>query len=117
MRDSGEAIHSSLADDEDLGEIVDLFVAEMPDRIERLLGYAAASNWPELERLAHQLKGAAGSYGFEPVSPAAARVEAAVRDEWPEVQLRVALDDLVSLCQRMRAGLPESAHVSATIDG
>jgi HPt (histidine-containing phosphotransfer) domain-containing protein len=108
MNDSSEAIHSSLADDEDLGEIVDLFVAEMPDRVERLLGYAELRDWAELERLAHQLKGAAGSYGFEPITPAAARVEAAVRDEWPEEQLRAALSDLVQLCQRMRAGLPES---------
>ena len=106
-----EPIHSSLAEDEDLGEIVDLFVAEMPDRIERLLTYAQSHDWSELERLAHQLKGAAGSYGFEPITPAAARLEAAVRDAWPEEQLRCALENLVQLCQRMKAGLPESTTV------
>ena len=109
MNALSDPIHSSLADDEDLGEIVDLFVSEMPGRVDRLLGSADARNWSELERLAHQLKGAAGSYGFEPITPAAARLEAAVRDAWPEEQLRLALTDLVVLCQRMKAGLPEAA--------
>jgi HPt (histidine-containing phosphotransfer) domain-containing protein len=106
-----EPIHSSLAEDAGLGEIVELFVAEMPERIERLLSRAAAGDWPELGRLAHQLKGAAGSYGFEPVSPAAARLEAAVQCECPEAQIRAALDELIGMCRRMRAGLPESAPV------
>jgi HPt (histidine-containing phosphotransfer) domain-containing protein len=105
-----EPIHSSLAEDADLGEIVELFVAEMPQRIERLVDRAAAGDWTELGRLAHQLKGAAGSYGFEPVSPAAARLEAALQSQCPESQIRAALDELIGMCRRMRAGLPESTR-------
>ena len=105
-----EPIHSSLADDADLGELVELFVAEMPERLERLLVQAQQGDWLEVARLAHQLKGAAGSYGFEPVSPAAARVEAAVMGHCPEGQIRAALDELIEMCRRMRSGLPESTR-------
>ena len=84
---SREYVYSRLAGDPDLREIVDLFVEEMPERV--------APCWTNLgpglggpRRTAHQLKGAAGSYGFDAISPCAGRVEAAVRDGEPEERIR-----------------------------
>ena len=101
-----QPLYSTLGADPDLGEIVEMFVDEMPERISNLLDHFNTSNWEELRRAAHQLKGAAGSYGFDPISPAAARLECAVRDTKPENEIRRTLDDLVSLCQQANAGAP-----------
>jgi len=57
-----------------MGELVEMFVDEMPERI-ALLGEALASGDREsLERTAHQMKGSAGSYGFDQLTPYAAAV-------------------------------------------
>ncbi|MBN2580485.1 MAG: Hpt domain-containing protein [Pirellulales bacterium] len=94
--------------DPELGEIVAEFVAEMPDRISAMQRQLEDRNWQALRQSAHQLKGAAGSYGFERVSPAAAQLENALRDEKPEETVRCAVEELIDLCRRMRAGTPEN---------
>jgi len=99
-------LHSPLAEDPDLAEVVELFAAEMPERIANVLRHFDARRWRELQRAAHQLKGSAGSYGFAPITPAAARLEDAVREARPEQEIRQAVEELVALCARVRAGRP-----------
>jgi histidine phosphotransfer protein HptB len=100
-------IYSRLAPDPDLRDIVDLFVEEMPNRIAALLDQLQSADLEGLRRTAHQLKGAAGSYGFDAISPAAARVESAIRDNEDEERLQETVRDLVALCQCARSGVPE----------
>ena len=102
-----QPLYSTLAEDADLREIVELFVEEMPDRVANLLDRFAVRDWSGLRRAAHQLKGAAGSYGFAPITPAAGRLEDAIRDSRPEDEIRRAADSLVELCRQARAGTPE----------
>ena len=97
-------IYSTFGDDPDMGELVDLFVGEIPDRIAALEAQFAAGDLTRLGHTAHQLKGAAGSYGFPCVTPVAARVEAAAKSSGPADRIREALDELVAICGRMRAG-------------
>lgn len=99
-------IYSRLADDPDLGEIVEMFVEEMPERINALLSQLDATDWDALTRTAHQLKGAAGSYGFDALSPSAGKVETAVRNGEPEQSIRESVHELVELCNRVRSGVP-----------
>jgi histidine phosphotransfer protein HptB len=103
---NGESIYSRLGGDPDLHDIVEMFVEEMPGRVARLLDHLSDGNWDGLRQVAHQLKGAAGSYGFEPISPSAGRVESAVRDGEPEQRIREAVLALVDLCGRVRSGQP-----------
>jgi len=102
-----DLLYSTLAGDPDLSEIVDMFVDEMPERIDSLLEQFDGGNLEGVQRVAHQLKGAAGSYGFHPLTPYAARVEDTVRQDDPEERIREAIDELVEMCQRVRAGLPQ----------
>jgi CheY-like chemotaxis protein len=103
-RDAGSAapIVSAFADDPDMTEVVERFVAALPTRVAEM--QAAARN-PDsadtLRRLAHQMKGAAGGYGFPQITTAAARVEEALKDQRRPEALR-ALDDLAALCARVR---------------
>lgn len=104
--DTQTCVYSQLGNDPDLAEIVEMFVEEMPQRIAALLRHLEQKDWESLRRMAHQLKGAAGSYGFEPVSPSAGRVESAIRDQQPEQQIRFSVLELVDLCGRLRSGQP-----------
>lgn len=99
-------IYSSLATDEDLAELVELFVQEMPDRIANLIQKYESGDRSALQTVAHQIKGAAGSYGFEQITPYAARLEQSVKQNLPEETLKKEVDELVDLCRRARTGVP-----------
>ena len=108
-----EPIYSSLGADPVLGEIVEVFVDEIPSRIEGLVSQAAAEDWEALGRTAHQLKGAFGSYGFDQLTPNALCLEKAARERQPEEQIREALDDLIGMCKRVRSGIPVSTSLDS----
>lgn len=104
-----ESLYSSLAGDPDLGEIVGMFVDEMPSRLANLSQCLAEGNWEQLGRYAHQMKGACGSYGFDQLTAPAARLEHACRDTQDELLIREAVAELTQLCQRVRTGTPTKA--------
>ena len=104
MATSASPLYSTLDGDPDLREIVEMFVEEMPDRMASLLDRVHAADWEGLRRVAHQLKGAAGSYGFEPITCSAAGLEEAIRESRPEEEICRMVTDLVHLCDRAQAG-------------
>src|SRR4051812_16789172 len=93
-------LYSSLASDPDLGEIVEMFVDEMPGRVENLTRCLSEGNWDQLGPYAHQMKGACGSYVFDQLTVPAARLEHACRETHDELLIREALEELTMLCQR-----------------
>ena len=99
--------YSTLGSDPDLGELVEMFVDEMPNRVATLKQHGGNTDWEELRRSAHQIKGAAGSYGFGQVTPFAAKLEESCAEVRNEEAILQNLDALVSLCERLRAGSPE----------
>lgn len=107
----GNVLYSTLGDDPDFGELVSMFVDEMPDRIALLEASFQQANRDELRRAAHQMKGAAGSYGFQPLTELAARLENAVQDGKTEQEIVESLTELLSVCRKIRAGSPDDvAH-------
>jgi len=101
---SGTIVASTLGDDDpDLQEIVRQFVRDLPDRSSAMLRAAQTSDTETLKRLAHQLKGAGGSYGFPGITEAAASVEQALADGLDDAVLRARVEALASLCRRARA--------------
>lgn len=98
-------VYSSLGDDPDLGELVELFVSGMPSRVATLQSHYEKADWEELRRTAHQLKGAAGSYGFDRVTTYAARLEAACRESQGEDEIRQAYEALTDICGKTRVGV------------
>jgi histidine phosphotransfer protein HptB len=97
-------LYSTLAEDPDLGAIVELFVEELSGRVDNLIQHLNSGHWEPLRRVAHQLKGAAGSYGFAPITSGAARLEDAIRQSLPEEEIRRACNELVELCRHARPG-------------
>ena len=70
-----DVLVSDFADDPDMTELVQQFLAHLGDAVERLERYRNSGESSALAALAHQLKGAAGGYGFTPISDAARAVE------------------------------------------
>ena len=68
-------LYSELHDDPDFAELVVAFTAGLPAKIARLEHAYTSGELRELDRLAHQLKGAAGGYGYPSISSAARDVE------------------------------------------
>ena len=69
-------LYSEMRDDPDFTELVDAFIAGLPAKIARLEQAYRDGALHDLARFAHQLKGAAGGYGYPSISLAARDVEA-----------------------------------------
>jgi len=100
-------VYSNLVDDPDLAELVDLFVANLPQLLGTLAQHADHGDWRLLERAAHQLKGSSGCYGFDEVAARAARLEEICRRGCPEPEILSAVADLEQLCGRVRSKRPK----------
>ncbi|MBX9855663.1 MAG: response regulator [Gemmatimonadaceae bacterium] len=99
---ASDRLVSELADDPDLAGVVRVFALALPDRAAALAAAVRAVDDVEVLRLAHQLKGAAGSYGFPLVSTLARTLEVHTRAADREAQLMVVerLLQLASAAQR-----------------
>lgn len=96
-------LRSEYADDPDMADLVDMFVSELGERIARLEAGLAQRRLKDLKTLAHQLKGAAGGYGYPELSRIAGVLEAQlVQDEaaLSAAALNRSVQDLVSICRR-----------------
>jgi signal transduction histidine kinase/CheY-like chemotaxis protein len=99
---SGRRLVSTLEDDEDMKEIVRQFVRDLPERSSAILRASSASDVETLRRLAHQLKGAGGGYGFPSITEAASAVEQALTEGAEGSLLQRRVEELASLCRRAR---------------
>lgn len=99
-------IYSDLCVDPELRPIVAEFVNELPNRVDAMLACFQQGQLDQLETLAHQVKGAAGSYGFAPVTPVASELEVAARDRATEAEIHAALRNLQEIVGRLTADAP-----------
>ena len=102
-----QAVYSQFESDPDLKELVELFIEEMPGRVANIVAQHESGNLEELLRTTHQLMGAAGGYGFDQVTPYAGILESKIQGGGTVEEIRGAVDDLVTLCQRLRVGRPD----------
>lgn len=100
--DTEGVLRSIYASDPELAELLELFVEELPDRIEAFQDAYRAAQAEVLARLAHQLKGAAPGYGYPTIGEAAGKIEHRLKaSQTPEVeQVAAEVDELIRLCRR-----------------
>ncbi len=96
-------IFSSFSDDADMVELIQEFVGNLKQRVAAIHTAAEADDMAELSRLAHQLKGSSGGYGFDMIGHAAAQLESVVHSAACAAEVREQLDELVVLCHRATA--------------
>ncbi len=119
-RDDGEVIShvervvSEYADDPALAGILEVFVTGLTGKVHAMKDHLANGNLDELERLAHQLKGAGGSYGYPIITEAAAGIEAACQKGDKEAVPR-GIDLLERLCGAITAGFEKTTKSPAGV--
>ena len=102
-------IQSEFAGDPEMAELVEMFVSELPERIQTLNTIWTGKQFDELKRISHQLKGASAGYGFTVIGTAAGHLEASLKMLNGEpsgdslMKIKKQFDDLVALCQRAAA--------------
>jgi len=97
------AIVSRLAGHAKLARIADRFVEQLPSKLAQMDAAAARADMTELAALAHWLKGAGGSMGFDELSEPAVAIEAAAKGG-DRAGVTSALIDLHRLEQRILRG-------------
>ncbi|MEM7755749.1 MAG: Hpt domain-containing protein [Planctomycetota bacterium] len=98
-------IRSTYHDETAMTELLDGFVDALPHRAAAIRDALAASDADVMKTMAHQLKGAAGGYGYPDVSDAAAAIESPLRSGEVDLNsLASKVDDLCELCERVIAG-------------
>ena len=88
--------------DEDDVELIEMFLEELPIRIDTLKSAAESGDFSHLNRLAHQLKGAAPGFGFDPIGATAAVLEERLKTSNLEMveldQIQSEFDALLNEC-------------------
>jgi HPt (histidine-containing phosphotransfer) domain-containing protein len=88
-----------------MAELIQSFVNEIPERVRLVERHWERHELGELRRIAHQLKGACGGYGFPQVGQAAAKLENGLsREENADLEsVAERVRELVEMCRRVRA--------------
>ncbi|MAD20210.1 MAG: hypothetical protein CMJ52_08515 [Planctomycetaceae bacterium] len=93
-------LHSIYENDPDLRDLVMQFVDELDGHVDLIRSACLAEDFSTLRRISHNLKGAAGGYGFDPIGDCAARLEyEMLEDEMDLSALSERIEDLVSTCR------------------
>ncbi len=98
---------SEMANDADMLELIEMFVEDLPKRAAALEQALREGELSALSRIAHQLKGAAGGYGFPTITEAAAELEQCAKASSDLSRLELEVRRVADLCVRARATLPE----------
>ena len=109
--DSAQETRSEFADDPDFTDIIAQFVVGLPDKISSMRDALDHSDFETLQRLAHQLKGAGGSYGYPALTDSAKTLEDAAKAQDHEAAA-LAFASFSDLCQAVSAG--HVAHAGGT---
>lgn len=95
---------SDLADDPDMHELIQQFLVHLGARMAVIEASRAPEHRATLATVAHQLKGAAGGYGFTPISDAARDVERFAKDRSAHVACDAAVSVLLARCAAAMRG-------------
>ena len=91
---------SDLAGDPDLADVLEEFISELPARARAIEQARIEGDFDTLIRVAHQLKGSAGGYGFPSITEEAANLERIARRRGSGEELIGAVGSLTDLCRR-----------------
>ena len=101
-----EPLRSTYADDMDMRELLEEFVASLAETSSRIHAGLEAEDGATVKQLGHQLKGAGGGYGYPEITDAGEQLESAVeRTGAVTDSVRSAAARLLELLERAQAGL------------
>jgi HPt (histidine-containing phosphotransfer) domain-containing protein len=103
---------SACTDEPEMVELIQAFVASLPATTAAIDTCLSTADFKRLAHIATELKGLAGSVGFDEISHQAVRLEAAAEAmvDWQEIA-RTAATEVIAVCGRATA--PTSAGPGA----
>ncbi len=96
-------VDAEWTDDPELARILADFVESLPSKMTAMRLALDNNYYEEVRRIAHQLKGTGGGYGYPALTESARGLENAARAECRQTA-RAALVQLSTLCQAVKAG-------------
>jgi CheY-like chemotaxis protein/HPt (histidine-containing phosphotransfer) domain-containing protein len=94
---TGEPLRSTMQDDPSIQKLLAKFVGRLPERVVTIQTLFQQEEMEALRQAVHQLKGAAGGYGFQTVTDQAGIAEQKIKDIVPNDQIRPEIDALIAL--------------------
>ena len=94
-----ETTPSNPPNDAESAALATTFISGLSKRIENMERALNAGDGPLLGKLAHQLKGTAGSFGFPEIAHSAQRLVKEARNEGDLWKLKSTLSELIALCE------------------
>jgi CheY-like chemotaxis protein len=106
--ESSVPVVSTFEGNAELMALRDRFVAGLPMRVCAMERGLEAGDLAVVAKLAHQLKGTGGGYGFAPISEAAASLEASIGARLALDTIRRQMREVADLCRRARTAAPSA---------
>ncbi|MCB9855393.1 MAG: response regulator [Phycisphaerales bacterium] len=97
-----EPLLSSFVDDRSMIPHIEEFVQNLPTRIRKIETAFTEDDRAALQSACRNLKGDAGTFGFEPISIAAASVENALLENKSQSEIKAPFTKLITLCCQAR---------------
>jgi signal transduction histidine kinase/DNA-binding NarL/FixJ family response regulator len=106
-------LKSSFADDPDMQEAIEEFVATLPTRTAALEQLLHEQDFLELRRAVHQLKGAGGGYGYDKITQLATDVECAMERKDPLEAIEAEVNALIAVIRSVEGYQPAGEAIHA----
>ena len=93
-----ELLLSEFHSDPEMLDLVGIFIDSLGERMTQIESAVEHHDFDALERMTHQIAGAAGGYGYPTITVAARKVENLIRDNKSVDSILAAADGLSKLC-------------------
>jgi CheY-like chemotaxis protein/HPt (histidine-containing phosphotransfer) domain-containing protein len=94
-------IKSSYLDNPRMMKIIPEFVEGLPGQVRKMIDLLQQNDLPALKRVVHQLLGACGGYGFEPVSNPARKAEESIKASEAVEIITAEVNSLIGVIRRI----------------
>ena len=98
LAEDEELLLSEFHSDPDMLDLVAIFIDSLGERLVQIESAVEHHDFDALERMTHQIAGAAGGYGYPTITVAARKVENLIRDNQSVDTILAAADGLSKLC-------------------
>jgi CheY-like chemotaxis protein/HPt (histidine-containing phosphotransfer) domain-containing protein len=105
--DGSAMIRSSEAGNPRIKTIIPEFVDGLPSQVRKMIDLLKSNDLPALQKIVHQLRGASGGYGFDPITEFATTAEESIKTNKALESITSEINSLIEVIRRVE-GYDES---------
>jgi PAS domain S-box-containing protein len=110
---STNRIKSSLTSNPRVMKVIPEFVDGLPDQVRMMIDLLQRNDLAALQKIVHQLRGAAGGYGFDPLTEPATSAEESIKAGNVPERIATEINSLIALIRRIDGYDESKSHVAA----